>query len=160
MEKYLAALVLSQQPTMNSDSTRPHSTMKSYLENVRNIKNHLLNNLSICATSVTIQEQTQPTQLPLQINVANKNIDVQIDNSISHKSWLIQMAQSYGCSPPSTQYYRNTITNGNAITDIWYASVQFYNETITAQGQSKKIAEKIACKLLWDTFEKKFQSKN
>lgn len=62
MEKYLAALVLSQQPIMNSDSSRPHSTMKLYLENVRNIKNQLLNNLSICATSVTIQEQTQPTQ--------------------------------------------------------------------------------------------------
>ena len=52
MEKYLAALVLSQQPTMKSDSMRPHSTMKSYLENVHNIKSQLLNNLSICATSV------------------------------------------------------------------------------------------------------------
>ena len=62
MEKYLAALVLSQQPTMNSDSSRPYSTMKSYLENVRNIKSQLLNNLSICATSVTIQEQTQSKQ--------------------------------------------------------------------------------------------------
>ena len=66
MDKYLAALVLSQQPTIKSVSTPPHSTMKSYLENVRKIKSQLLNNLSICTTSVTIQEQTQPTQLTIQ----------------------------------------------------------------------------------------------
>ena len=61
MEKYLAALVLSQQPTISSDSKHQNSTMKYYLENVRKIKSQLLNNLSICATSVSIQEQTQST---------------------------------------------------------------------------------------------------
>lgn len=66
MEKYLAALVLSQQPSISSDSKDQNSTMKSYLENVRNIKSQLLNNLSICATSVTIQEQTQSTQLTIK----------------------------------------------------------------------------------------------
>lgn len=79
MEKYLAALVLSQQPIMNSDSSRPHSTMKLYLENVRNIKNQLLNNLSICATSVTIQEQTQPTQSTIKeclIELASSSLHI------------------------------------------------------------------------------------
>lgn len=74
MEKYLAALVLSQQPTMNTDSSRPHSTMKSYLENVQNIKRQLLNNLSICATSVTIQEQTQLTIQECLIELASSSL--------------------------------------------------------------------------------------
>lgn len=74
MEKYLAALVLSQQPTIESVSTPPHSTMKSYLENIRKIKSQLLNNLSICATSVIIQEQTQPTIKECLIELASSSL--------------------------------------------------------------------------------------
>ena len=76
MEKYLAALVLSQQPTISSNTSRPHSTMKSYLENVRKIKCQLLNNLSICTTSVTIQEQTQPTIKECLIELASSSLHI------------------------------------------------------------------------------------
>tara|TARA_Y100000389_G_C17256077_1_gene410574 strand:- start:95 stop:583 length:489 start_codon:yes stop_codon:yes gene_type:complete len=74
MEKYLAALVLSQQPTICSDVACPHSTMKSYLENVRKIKKQILNNLSICARSVIIQEQSQSTLKDCLIELASSSL--------------------------------------------------------------------------------------
>ena len=75
MEKYLAALKLLQ-PTPNADTENPCNAMKPYLEKMRKTKKDLLNNLSICSSSVIIQEATQPTIKQSLIELASSSLNI------------------------------------------------------------------------------------
>jgi len=81
MEKYLAALKLIQ-PTPNTDTENPCHAMKPYLEKMRKTKKDLLSNLSICSSSVIIQESTlatestQPTIKQSLIELASSSLNI------------------------------------------------------------------------------------
>lgn len=75
MEKYLAALKLIQ-PTPNADTENPCHVMKPYLEKMRKTKKDLLSNLSICSSSVIIQESTQPTIKQSLIELASSSLNI------------------------------------------------------------------------------------
>ena len=116
MEKYLAALVLIQEPIMNPDTTNLPFTMKSYLKNLRKIKKYMLNNLSICTTSVMIKEHTQPTQ-PTQPTIKECLIEMAV-NSLHILSQIKEVTSQNIITSNTELFERKNADYGNSFVDF------------------------------------------
>ena len=119
MEKYLKALVLIQESAMSPDGTNTPVNINHYLEGLRETKSNMLNNLSICATSVIIQEKKSENGLSQQIQPTIKQCLIKLATS------SLTILSKIKVTSPQNIITRNTELFGKKNADYGNSFVDF-----------------------------------